>query len=91
MNKGRRKDLSKAVTLLNEAQAALENAKEIVESVKDDEDMAYENLPDSLKDSDKGVAMQDNVESLDGIAYELDSIYDNVEEQIEEINNVIDA
>lgn len=90
MNKERRKELGRAITLLNDAQEKLELAKEAVEGVKDGEEEAHGNLPESLQESDRGEAMQENIDNLDNIISELDDVYDNVEEQIDEIKNVID-
>lgn len=58
MNKQRRKRLT-------EAFEKIEEAKEILEGVKCEEEESYENLPDNFRDGDKGEEMQNYIEMLD--------------------------
>lgn len=58
MNKLRRKQIQEALSLIEKAYALLTNAK-------DEEEMAFENLPESLQESERGTTMQDNVDYLD--------------------------
>ena len=90
MNKQRRKELREACTLLCSAQESIERAKEVVDGVRDYEEESYENLPESLQESDRGQDIYDNVDELDSVVSELDSIFDSVEEQIDAITAVID-
>ena len=73
MNKQRRKLIDKAITKLEEIQTELE-------SVKDDEEEAYDNLPESLQFGDRGEAMSealDNLESaISGIEEAADYLRD---------------
>ena len=90
MNKQRRKELNEACTLLCSAQESIERAKEVVDGVRDYEEESYENLPESLQESERGQDIYDNVEELDSVVSELDGIFDSVEEQIDAITAVID-
>lgn len=90
MNKERRKALSDAVGLLSDASAKVESAKEIIEMCRDDEQDAYDNLPESMQDGERGSAMQDNIDDLDGVYYEIDSASETLSEQIGAIQEVID-
>ena len=58
MNKFRRKQIQDALSLIDKAYALLTNAK-------DEEEMAFEYLPESLQESERGTTMQDNVDYLD--------------------------
>ena len=58
MNKDRRKRLSKVYKLIEEAKA-------ILEEVKDDETDAYENLPENFQNGERGEEMQGYIEMLD--------------------------
>lgn len=58
MNKFRRKQIQEALSLIDKAYALLTNAK-------DEEEMAYDSLPMSLQESERGMSMQDNVDYLD--------------------------
>ncbi|WP_304585142.1 hypothetical protein [Acutalibacter muris] len=58
MNKARRKRLAQAFDLVNQA-------KNIIDEVRDDEREAYENLPDSFQNGERGEEMQGYLEMLD--------------------------
>lgn len=90
MNKERRNELKEACSMLCSAQEQLERAKEVVDGVRDYEEEAYDNLPESLQEGERGQDMYDNVEELDNVVSELDSIFDSVEEQIDAITAVIE-
>lgn len=57
MSKKRREKLSLAIS-------AIERAEQIIDFVKDDEELALDNTPENLLDSDKDSAMEDAVEHL---------------------------
>ncbi len=77
MNKQRRKELEKAVALLGEARA-------IIESVREEEDEAFDNMPDGIKESEKGEQMADNLDTMD-------SAIDAIEEQETAIDDIING
>lgn len=58
MNKQRRK----AIERISEK---LEELQEEIQMLKDEEEEAYDNLPESLQDGEKGEAMQEAIEYLD--------------------------
>lgn len=58
MNKARRKRLGKVFDKCAEI-------LEILEAVKEEEDEAYENLPDSFRDGERGEEMQGYIEMID--------------------------
>lgn len=75
MNKYRREQIRKALQLVEEAYSLLSVAK-------DEEEMAYENLPESLQLSERGEAMQENVDNLDTAVTALEEAkeaLDNIE------------
>lgn len=61
MNKARRKRLGEAFDKCAEI-------LEILEEVKQEEEEAYENLPDSFRDGDRGEEMQNYIEMIDEVA-----------------------
>lgn len=78
MNRARRKELERAVELLQQAQ-------EIIASVRDDELDAYSNLPESIQDSERGEQMNEYVDALDNAAdYDIEDIITNLNEIIEQ-------
>ena len=60
MNKARRKRLGEAFDKCAEI-------LEILEAVKEEEDEAYENLPDSFRDGERGEEMQGYIEMIDEV------------------------
>lgn len=77
MNARRRKELQKAMELIEQAWA-------IVEAVKEEEIEAFENLPEGLQRSAQGEAMEE-------IAYGLEDVVGTLEEQAEYLNEIIEG
>lgn len=57
MNKARRKELSRAVELLGEAQS-------IIESCRDEEQEYMDNIPENLQESEKYYAAEEAVNNM---------------------------
>jgi hypothetical protein len=66
MNKVRRKEIAKAIELL-------EQAREILESVRDDEQEAFDNMPESLQSSERGEAMEEYIYTLEEAIEAIDT------------------
>ena len=54
MNKERRKNLSNAIEILEEARAKMEEAKELIEYCREEEEECYDNLPEGVQCSERG-------------------------------------
>ena len=103
MNKQRRKELKEQIEKLDDIKkdldalmGRLEDVKTNIESIKDDEEMAYDNLPESLQDGEKGSLMQDAMNSMedaiDGIDFiidELNGMDSNFSDAIDRIDEAI--
>ena len=76
MNKERRKRLNMVVDSLVDNQS-------ILESVMEDESDAYENMPDGLKESDRGCTMEENIETLDDIVSDISELIDKINDLLE--------
>lgn len=76
MNKPRRKELQKALELL-------EQARDIIEVAMEEEQEAYDNLPESIQEGDMGYTMDENIS-------DLMTAVDSIDELTEGINGVID-
>ncbi|MDD5950598.1 MAG: hypothetical protein PUC53_01825 [Bacteroidales bacterium] len=74
MNAARRKELSKAIDLI-------EQAKEIISAVAEEEREAYENLPEGLQESEMGEKMNEIADDLEYV--DLDEVVDTIQEIIE--------
>ena len=73
MNAARRKELKRALEMLDEA-------KTILEQVAEEEQEAYDNLPESIQDSEKGEQIYDNADTLSGYMDDLDDMMSAIEE-----------
>lgn len=73
MNKDRRKRLEKIVATLQDAMAELEY-------IKDEEQEAFDNLPESLQYSEKGETMEEYVDDIDSVISDLDSLIESIED-----------
>lgn len=82
MNKQRRKEIEKIVMELNDAKLKLEKLRERIETVLDEEQDAFENLPEGIQDSERGDIMQKNVESLESANDGIDNAFNEIDEAI---------
>lgn len=76
MNKARRKQLEKVVEVLT---AQMEE----LETIKDEELDAFDNLPEGIQCSERGETMEENVDELDSIITDLENVIDSINEVIE--------
>lgn len=61
----------------------LESLCEDLEAVASEERECYDNLPESLQESERGCAMEEAADELDDIANELSCLMDRVQEVID--------
>ena len=76
MNKERRKTLHGIID-------ELESQKENIETLQEEEQEAYDNLPESIQASDRGDAMCENADDLSDAADSLDDIISALQEILE--------
>lgn len=74
MNYERRKELKKAIDLI-------EQAKEIISLVAEQEQEAYDNLPESLQEAEQGEKMYEIINDLEYV--DLDEIIENIQDIID--------
>lgn len=87
MNKARRKELEKAVSLCEEAKGKLDEAEEIVQACRDEEEECYDNLPEGLQEGEKGERMQEVMDELDEFIDYKNSVCSDIDSLIEHIGN----
>ena len=90
MNKTRRNKLNKIIDVLNNIVVELEDASSSLEMISNDEQDAFDNLPEGLQCSYKGCDMEDNASELSDQASELNSIVDSLNDIISNIEDIID-
>lgn len=66
MNKIRRKEIARAIELM-------EQAREILEAVRDEEQEAFDNMPESIQTSERGEAMEDYIYTIEEAMENLDT------------------
>lgn len=76
MNKARRK-------WLEDIYNRLEVLKDELENLSVEEQDAYDNLPESLQDSERGDAMEENVSDIDDVASSIEEIMDTIQDIID--------
>lgn len=76
MNKERRNRLQKVID-------QLEELKEEVASICEEEQEAYDNMPDSLQDGDRGQQIYDNISTLEDQESNIYDLICNLQDVIE--------
>jgi hypothetical protein len=76
MNANRRKQLAEAI-------AKIEEARTLIEIVRDEEQDAFENMPEGLQSSERGEKMETAVSRMEDSLSELDCIVDALNEASE--------
>lgn len=84
MNNARRKELNKAIEILNTFSEKIYDAKDIVETCKDEEEEYRDNMPENLQGSEK-YSLAD--EACDN----LEQAYEYLEEMEEKVNEIISS
>lgn len=67
-------------------QANLTGLRDMIDNLKDDEEFAYDNMPESFQNGDRGDAAQQAISSMEDAISELDDVLANTED-----DSVIDA
>lgn len=73
MNNARRKKIE-------EAKVFLQQAVNLLEGVRDQEQEAYDNMPESFQEGDKGDAAQTAINALESALDDLQNCADNLDE-----------
>lgn len=73
MNRQRRKELARIYNVLQDCVSDLE-------CVRDEEQEAFDNLPESLQYSEKGELMEECVDNIESVITDLDNVCSDLEE-----------
>lgn len=76
MNAQRRKEIQKAIALI-------ENAKEILEYVAEEEGNAFDNLPESIQYSERGERMEEIKDNIEDVCSELEYQIEDLQDTLE--------
>ena len=85
MNRIRRKSLRAILGQMDELSTVLETIKEALQDVLNEEQEAYDNLPEGLQEADRGQQMQEYIEPLEGVVdslgdLDIEDLYGTIEE-----------
>lgn len=87
MNKIRRKELAHIIEKLEALDALRAEIQEELETVMDEEQEAFDNMPESLQESERGEQMQ---EYIDAMQYAMDDLENfDVESIMDQLQEVI--
>jgi len=91
MNAKQKKTLALIVDNLRALQDTLREASENVGAIRDEESDKLGNMPDGLRDSEKGERMQTQYDALDTMSTALESIADTLEEVFDAHEDLLNA
>ena len=74
MNAARRRDLALVALKLRALATSLDEIKSDLQPVLEEEQEAFDNLPESLQDGDRGQAMQGALDTMQEILDDLDNL-----------------
>lgn len=89
MNKKQRKKLGVEKARLETAHDIIESVRENIEEMYGEEYDKYENLPESLQDSDFGATLQEIADALEDMANDLDDVSSQLSDISDRIDEVI--
>ena len=88
MNAARRKQIKAIITRLGAvSDLGLEDLKADLEGIRDEEQEAYDNMPEALQAGERGAASEAAVSALDDVISALEeavNAFDTISEQLEE-------
>lgn len=94
MNKARRKELNILADRLNSIQDDLTDISAAIQVLENEEQEAYDNMPDSMKNSERGDAAQEAINNMDsgsscaesavGILQTILDLIEGVKEEVEQ-------
>lgn len=85
MNANRRTRISAIITRLYEVEDILRDINDEITSVREDEEEALDNLPESLQESERGEAMREAVENLEAAEIYYDDFIREIVDALESV------
>ncbi len=85
MNAMRRKAINDCMNRIEKIRLEIEDLSNLIENIREGEEEAFDNLPESLQESDRGEAMQEAIDNLDSALSDLEGIcFDDIESYLED-------
>lgn len=79
MNKAQRKKIGKMTARLQEIQASILEIMEEFETINNDEQEKFDNMPESLQESEKAQAMEEAISQLEEVTASLQQAHDEID------------
>ena len=86
MNKARRKAIANLIDRLDTLKGVADEIRSDLETIKDEEREAFENLSESFQEGDRGQAMEAAADALEEAVGAIDEIGDSIDQGIEHLN-----
>ena len=80
MNRKKRQILASSIASIQSGLECVQQASQLVDDVLEDERACYENMPDSLQDSDRGCSMSEAIDHLEDASDSLHEVLTMLEE-----------
>lgn len=74
MNKDRRKAIAAVVAQLDELKGQMDNIRQAVEDLRDEEQDYFDAMPEAFQQGEKGDTAQQAIDALDSAATEFDNL-----------------
>lgn len=87
MNTDRRRRIDEAKTLLEAID--LEPIMNLIDAIREEEQEAYDNLPESFQDGDRGQAMQEAIEHLESAFSGVEDAVAQIEEAVSQLGDAM--
>ncbi len=87
MNKNRRDKLRAVQSTLRLFISKLSDSKEVLESVKEEEQDSFDNLPECFQLSEKGEKMEEAIESIESALSDIESATESAEQAMSSIED----
>jgi len=85
MNAQRRKALADLMDRLTPLAATITDIKDALETIRDEEQESFDNMPEGLQQGDRGQAMEEAISTLDSAIDDLENFdIDNIVSSIDE-------
>ena len=73
--------------ILNDCLTAIQNAHDVLDEVRDEEEEAYDNMPEGLQYSERGDLMQEAIDNLDEAVCLLDDVISSLDDVVTAAEN----
>jgi hypothetical protein len=84
MNADRRKLIKRAIEMVSKAEGMIQEANEIIQQALDEENEYLENLPENLRDGEKGERAQAAASAIEEAQMEIEGMnFDEISSQLE--------